>query len=156
MRRDSGRQVKGYTCIVTRRPLIPLFLFSTQVCRTFGFTMPLTLSRLNIDCEGLRGSAVPSAAHIIEEEFYSSPPRQRHDRHIPQDNPSLRGPIDEHRDTAVRAIPLQWADSLLLQSDRTKKKVVHPKSRQIIVQELYPRLLYTFSDVVCFVTTNPR
>ena len=37
-----------------------------------------------------------------------------------------------------------------------EKFEVHPDSRQRIVTELYPRLLYTFSDVVCYITNNPK
>lgn len=33
---------------------------------------------------------------------------------------------------------------------------VDPITRQRVVSELYPRLLYAFSDVVCFVQNNPR
>ena len=70
----------------------------------------------------------------------------------------------DHRDTATHAVPLQWANRLIIESDSgttgTKitgtKITVHPNSRKIIVKELYPRLLYTFSDVVCYVTDNPR
>ena len=62
----------------------------------------------------------------------------------------------DHRDTAMHAVSLRWANNLIIESDSGKKTIVHPNSRQIIVKELYPRLLYTFSDVVCYVTNNPR
>lgn len=40
--------------------------------------------------------------------------------------------------------PISWADN-----DNTRK-------REYAVTELYPRILYTFSDVVVFVHTNPK
>ena len=64
--------------------------------------------------------------------------------------------MKDHRDTANHAVSLQWADRLIIESESGKKIMVHPNSRQTIVKELYPRLMYTFSDVVCFVTNNPR
>lgn len=64
--------------------------------------------------------------------------------------------MEDHRDTAVRAVSLQWANSQVIQSDKERLIVLHPKSREIVVNQLYPRLLYTFSDVVCYVTNNPR
>lgn len=64
--------------------------------------------------------------------------------------------MKDHRNTAIRAVSLQWARTLSIESDRDTKIVVHPRSRETIVKELYPRLLYTFSDVVCYVTNNPR
>ena len=62
----------------------------------------------------------------------------------------------DHRDIAIHAVPLRWADSLPIESDSGRKIIVHPNSREIIVKKLYPRLMYTFSDVVCYVTNNPR
>ncbi|KAI4192229.1 MAG: hypothetical protein LQ346_004408 [Caloplaca aetnensis] len=109
------------------------------------------------DCEGLRGSAVPVAAHSVEGDVRFTS-RRYHDHHPVRDRASsnLRGPVEDHRDTAVRAVSLQWANSQVIQSDKERLIVLHPKSREIVVNQLYPRLLYTFSDVVCYVTNNPR
>ncbi|KAL9045395.1 MAG: hypothetical protein Q9214_001548, partial [Letrouitia sp. 1 TL-2023] len=117
--------------------------------RTIDTEVPL----LYADCEGLRGSAASVATHFTEVDV-----RQHHDRHGERyrAGPSLRGQVEDHRDTAICKIPIQWATSLSIQSDRETKITVHPQSAQRIVMELYPRLLYTFSNVVCYVTNNTR
>lgn len=67
--------------------------------------------------------------------------------------------VAEHKATASRRLQLQWAATT---SDPSSyggveyKTVVAPNTRQIIVKNLYPRLLFTFSDVVCYITNNPR
>ncbi len=68
----------------------------------------------------------------------------------------LEGAVNDHRNTALRTVSLHWARTFPVEADGGTKIVVHPKSREAIVKELYPRLLYTFSDVVCYVTNNPR
>ncbi|KAF2735206.1 hypothetical protein EJ04DRAFT_576300 [Polyplosphaeria fusca] len=52
--------------------------------------------------------------------------------------------MDNSRRLGLRARPLDWATS-----DQTR-------TRQHAVTQLYPRLLYTFSDVVVFVLDNPK
>ncbi|CAN9415920.1 unnamed protein product [Alternaria alternata] len=52
--------------------------------------------------------------------------------------------IDTSRKLGLRARSLEWATS-----DQTR-------TRQYAVTQLYPRLLYTFSDVVVFVLNNPK
>lgn len=74
--------------------------------------------------------------------------------------------LSEHQDTASHRIDLKWGNVLVPahppqagpSSLRTGKCPGHvdTDSRRIIVRSLYPRLLYAFSDVVCFVTTNAR
>jgi energy-coupling factor transporter ATP-binding protein EcfA2 len=51
---------------------------------------------------------------------------------------------DTSRKLGLRARSLEWATS-----DQTR-------TRQYAVTQLYPRLLYTFSDVVVFVLNNPK
>jgi len=72
---------------------------------------------------------------------------------------ALRQNAEEHRGTASRVLPLQWAKV----ETRLKKgglqgleSMMNSESRESIVGDLYPRLLYAFSDVVCYITTNPR
>jgi hypothetical protein len=72
---------------------------------------------------------------------------------------SLEREVAEHKATASRRLELQWAATTLVPSSSGgigHKTVVAPDTRQIIVKDLYPRLLYTFSDVVCYITNNPR
>ncbi|KAH7084592.1 hypothetical protein FB567DRAFT_445911, partial [Paraphoma chrysanthemicola] len=52
--------------------------------------------------------------------------------------------MDTSRKLGLRARSLEWATS-----DQTR-------TRQYAVTQLYPRLLYTFSDVVVFVLNNPK
>jgi hypothetical protein len=72
----------------------------------------------------------------------------------------VRAAARSHKSTASQKLPLQWAKTMsnpsLTLSGLGEKVEVHPDSRQRIVTELYPRLLYTFSDVVCYITNNPR
>ena len=44
----------------------------------------------------------------------------------------------------ARSLPIEWANT------------EESRQREYAVKELYPRLLYTFSDVVVFVLRNPR
>lgn len=82
---------------------------------------------LYADCEGLQGGeSLPSAA------------RSTRNRGIPS---ALRGKIGK---TLASSIHIQWANS-----PETKK-------REYAVMEFYPRLLYTFSDVVVFVLRTTR
>jgi hypothetical protein len=89
------------------------------------------------DCEGLEGGEnLPVSAQ------YLGSPRIAHRKSIratsqkkhPKMNKVVRGPPRD----------LIWADS----PERSK--------RQFAVTNLYPRLLYTFSDVTVFVLRNPK
>lgn len=82
---------------------------------------------LYADCEGLQGGeSLPGAA------------RSARTRGMPS---ALRGKVGK---TQASSSNIQWANS-----PETKK-------REFAVMELYPRLLYTFSDVVVFVLRNTR
>jgi hypothetical protein len=72
---------------------------------------------------------------------------------------TLEREVAEHKATASRRLELRWAATTSDPSSSGRvehKTVVAPSTRQIIVKDLYPRLLYTFSDVVCYITNNPR
>lgn len=82
---------------------------------------------LYADCEGLQGGeSLPGAA------------RSARNRGMPS---ALRGKVGT---TQASSSQIQWADT-----PETRK-------REYAVMELYPRLLYTFSDVVVFVLRNTR
>lgn len=85
------------------------------------------------DCEGLEGGErEPISAKLR---------RKRRNRK----SSSAESPVNQHR--AARLISereLAWAD------------VGKTKSREYAVTNLYPRLLYTFSDVIVFVLRNPK
>lgn len=87
---------------------------------------------LYADCEGLEGGERESVGAVF---------RMRH-------RGGESGATDNDRGLrAARIISereINWADSQ------------HTRSREFAVTNLYPRLLYTFSDVVVFVLKNPR
>lgn len=94
------------------------------------------------DCEGLEGGeSVPKAEasrmRDIASEFDSSRGL------LSEPSSRLRGAINKRRHRASRK--LSWA-----MNDKEKSK------REYAVTELYPRILYTFSDVVVFVLRNPK
>jgi hypothetical protein len=81
---------------------------------------------------------------------------------------SVSEQIKQHATTAKR-FELEWAtvtaptpalngrrssfQALNLNSERP---CIDSDSQKQVVRELYPRLLYTFSDVVCFITNQPK
>lgn len=82
---------------------------------------------LYADCEGLQGrESLPGAA------------RSARNREMPS---ALRRKVGR---TQASSSNIQWANS-----PETRK-------REFAVMQLYPRLLYTFSDVVVFVLRNTR
>ena len=82
---------------------------------------------LYADCEGLQGGELlPGAA------------RSTRNRGMPS---ALRGRVEK---VLASSIHIQWANS------------PETRQREYAVMELYPRLLYTFSDVVVFVLRNAR
>ncbi|KAH9898942.1 hypothetical protein F4778DRAFT_178322 [Xylariomycetidae sp. FL2044] len=98
---------------------------------------------LFVDCEGLNGGeGVPKQLRnrALDLGISGQTSRQQKYRsHIP-DSPA---PIPSHRRYgSTRSIA--WAET-----PQTKK-------REFTVAQLYPRILYTFSDVVIFVLRNPR
>jgi hypothetical protein len=52
--------------------------------------------------------------------------------------------------------PDPQASVIMEDSDGRRLRTVQNNTRKLIVKYLYPRVLYGFSDVVCFVTTNGR
>ncbi|KAI4183098.1 MAG: hypothetical protein L6R41_005594 [Letrouitia leprolyta] len=93
--------------------------------------------RIYADCEGLEGGEKMPVAHGWIEETLS---KKRNEMRL--DETSAR----KMRDKAQRGIKrkLKWAIT-----DEKRK-------REYTVRELYPRLLYTFSNVVVFVLANER
>lgn len=105
--------------------------------RTYLSEHPL----LYADCEGLEGGEnMPISAQYTNSAFmYKDEKKEK--RQIQQDHRK------RHRITKVaRGAPrnIKWAST-----PETSK-------RQYAVTELYPRLLYTFSDVIVFVLRNPK
>ncbi|KAH0556974.1 hypothetical protein GP486_005239 [Trichoglossum hirsutum] len=108
------------------------------------------------DCEGLRGSSITALKKLAARSY--EPNDSRHPsrsfgqslrtREPPEER--LKRTLREHQEKATHDLRLIWAVKHAgpLQED--------PSSRQYIVKHLFPRFLYTFSDVVCYVTENAR
>lgn len=94
---------------------------------------------LYADCEGLEGGeGVPRAEAYRYQDGAAMPHAQRKDS-------DTRGRKKLHRKGNHVSRNLKWAHG-----DKEKSK------REYAVTELYPKLLYTFSDVVVFVLRNPK
>lgn len=96
---------------------------------------------LYADCEGLEGGENTPMAAQYRNNASTTPKERRRDNHAPKENRKhkkvTKGLHCTQRD-------IKWANS----PDTLK--------RQYAVTELYPRLLYTFSDVIVFVLRNPK
>jgi hypothetical protein len=69
--------------------------------------------------------------------------------------------LAQHTSSASIHIDLQWGKVLAPLGVQTAFDSKHPgqidpKSRIMVVKTIFARLLYAFSDVVCFVTNNSR
>ena len=114
------------------------------------------------DCEGFSGTDKPIARQLLlraQETQISQPPatgvlRKAHT------SKSAKEALAEHGSTVSDRIDLQWVQLFTpIQTTRLTKKCTtafDTKTRHVVVKNLYPRLLYSFSDVVCFVTNNSR
>ena len=97
-----------------------------------------TFPTLYADCEGLEGGEnIPIGARRQDAEGGIVRRRDDHSQEMNRSKKRWRISRGQER-------PIAWADS------PAKQK------RQYGVTELYPRLLYTFSDVVVFVLQNPK
>jgi hypothetical protein len=95
---------------------------------------------LYADCEGLdAGETVPFAIHSMEQLQISEPSSNAGPHAGTKARRSLRRKPFEGEEVKV-----QWSAEL------------QTNSRDYAVRHLYPRLLYTFSDVVVFVLRNPK
>lgn len=92
---------------------------------------------LYADCEGLDGGEQEPMALQARRAENSN-------RHVQQGKrtPSFQKRLRKKHHSSQREIT--WANTF------------DKKTRQFVVTNLYPRLLYTFSDVVVFVLKNPR
>lgn len=85
---------------------------------------------LYADCEGLEGGESPPKTEVYKKQDRS-----------PESDPRKR---DKKKNNKVSR-KISWA-----MGDKEKSK------REYAVTELYPKVLYTFSDVVVFVLRNPK
>ncbi|KAK3330701.1 hypothetical protein B0H66DRAFT_528046 [Apodospora peruviana] len=118
-----------------------------------------------VDCEGFSGTDTPIARRILSKANRaenSQPLRDGTLRSATAGRPA-KDLLSEHANTASHRIDLQWGQlNIPIQAPastlagRKPLGQVDAETRKIVVKNLYPRLLYAFSDVVCFVTTNSR
>ncbi|KAH8888443.1 hypothetical protein GQ53DRAFT_826146 [Thozetella sp. PMI_491] len=105
------------------------------------------------DCEGFSGSDNPVSRQILSEasrDFKNS-----------SGMPKIGGltPFEqyrEHESTATNGIDIHWGEldyTSIYPDDRGR---VTTETRKNIVKHVYPRLLYAFSDVICFVCNNTK
>ena len=92
---------------------------------------------LYADCEGLEGGESPPKSELYKMRDSTL------ENGLPQEIPSEYEKISRKRNKVSRKI--SWA-----LGDKEKSK------REFAVTELYPKVLYTFSDVVVFVLRNPK
>jgi hypothetical protein len=106
------------------------------------------LLTISLDCEGLRGSGRSVASHLTAS---NGTQKGQHTTH------SVRFGlgVTNHTSTANQELKLAWGKAKL-PSNPYALDLPHISSQthRLAVKELYPRLLYTFSDVVCYVTAN--
>jgi hypothetical protein len=71
----------------------------------------------------------------------------------------------DHMNSCSKKLDLEWANCTQAAPMRRGNSAAHAEvspshidstTQKLIVKELYPRLMYTFSDVVCFITNNPK
>lgn len=67
-----------------------------------------------------------------------------------------REPLGAWRITKDKGSARRWIGSFTSQRDITWANTSDKQSREYAVTHLYPRLLYTFSDIIVFVLKNPR
>ncbi|KAK0730097.1 hypothetical protein B0H67DRAFT_560740 [Lasiosphaeris hirsuta] len=116
-----------------------------------------------VDCEGFSGTDTPVARRILSKasRSESSQPLKDGTLRTATSSRSAKDLLAEHANTATHRVDLQWGQinapiSSTAPSLKTAVGHVDADSRKVIVKNLYPRLLYAFSDVVCFVTNNSR
>lgn len=97
---------------------------------------------LYADCEGLEGGESPPKNELYKMRGSASENWLQHENSS-ESGPRKREKLSKKRNKVSRKI--SWA-----LGDKEKSK------REFAVTELYPKVLYTFSDVVVFVLRNPK
>ncbi|KAH7173285.1 uncharacterized protein B0J16DRAFT_405679 [Fusarium flagelliforme] len=117
--------------------------------------------RFFVDCEGFSGTDTPVARQLVMDAAKAPVSRAMQDGTLrPAPAPAV-DPLARHTSSASIRVDLQWGKVLAPVEapsalGRKRPGQVDPKSRNMVVKNVYPRLLYAFSDVVCFVTNNSR
>lgn len=123
-----------------------------------------TTNSLLSDCEGFSGTDTPLAHQLVLEAAKAQMYRAKQDAALlsaPVPAREVVDPLAQHTSSASIQVDLQWGNVLAPLGRQTalapkRPGQIDPKSRSMVVKNIYPRLLYAFSDVVCFVTNNSR
>ncbi|KAG4284336.1 hypothetical protein FPRO06_08715 [Fusarium proliferatum] len=160
-------------------PGSPSDRFASTSSDIHAYSDPLTLSTnypiVYADCEGFVGSDKPIAQEIIaalsqpnwlfEWEFGEESAEHKVLKYWQDKQDKLLRQVNQFLNGAEIRINVEWGkldypdprSSVIMEdSDGRRLCTVQNKTRKLIVKYLYPRVLYGFSDVVCFVTTNGR
>ncbi|KAK3941958.1 hypothetical protein QBC46DRAFT_352819 [Diplogelasinospora grovesii] len=120
-----------------------------------------------VDCEGFSGTDTPVSRRILSDAKRAEVSEALRDSTLRNATASrsAKDLLAEHAASASHIVNLKWGQvvapvqptsSLSSTLSRRSLGYVDADSRQVVVKSLYPRLLYAFSDVVCFVTNNAK
>ncbi|KAF5688686.1 calcium-independent phospholipase [Fusarium denticulatum] len=160
-------------------PGSPSDRFASTSSDIHAYSDPLTLSTkypiVYADCEGFVGSDKPIAQEIIaalsepnwlfQWEFGEESAEHKVLKYWQDKQDKLLREVNRFLSGAESRINVEWgkldypdpqASVIMEDSDGRRLRTVQNNTRKLIVKYLYPRVLYGFSDVVCFVTTNGR
>ncbi|KAI1375162.1 hypothetical protein F4677DRAFT_446666 [Hypoxylon crocopeplum] len=142
--------------------------FSSTSSDVHLFADPATISKevpiLLADCEGFLGGTTPVSRKIVADANATFNVIQTIGKRLK----SPRELIQDHLNNTNRKICLEWGhnhdrcptpsttSSMGQSPAQSQHYVVQSDTRDVIVKSLWPRTLYAFSDVVCFVTNNTR
>ncbi|KAH7141535.1 hypothetical protein B0J13DRAFT_556977 [Dactylonectria estremocensis] len=118
-----------------------------------------------VDCEGFVGGANPIAREQIASLNQRRTARDHRMNHTELREQELFKNVEHYNQTARKPlINLQWGKLVPLprathpDEPRTRRRRAHvdDETQEKIVKRVYPKILYAFSDVICFVTANSR
>ncbi|KAF5010278.1 hypothetical protein FDECE_3563 [Fusarium decemcellulare] len=123
-------------------------------------TLPTKSPTFFVDCEGFSGndgtvaqkfrSALEEPGILREAIFGRRGATAHEERTLQAEQNELLKEVTDFSENPLGQYDLLWGR---LSRDASS---VHTTTRNKVVQHLYPRLLYAFSDVVCYVTNNGR
>ncbi|RSL74784.1 hypothetical protein CEP53_000019 [Fusarium sp. AF-6] len=123
-------------------------------------TQSSQVPRFFVDCEGFHGTNMSVSRKVVSKAARGA---RRGTQTTLDGSPSQLplDPLTQHENSALNRIDLrwgevQWAGEVSRGVGRKQPGHVSSDTRDKVVNTVYPRLLYAFSDVVCFVTNNSR
>ncbi|KAF4448554.1 hypothetical protein F53441_8031 [Fusarium austroafricanum] len=160
-------------------PGLPEDRFVSTSSDIHAYADPLTLSTMSpmvyVDCEGFVGSDRPVSQEIVtalsepgwllECKYGTKFAEHSVHKYFQEKQDKLLKKVKQFLEGATNRINLEWGclDSPDPRSPGARRTVdgrelcrVAHETRKRVVGSLYPRVLYGFSDLVCFVSTNGR